>query len=735
MKTGLSAGHAAACGLAGVLIVLLPLGAGAGQPQSSGPDRAGRALPAVEVTFNHDIAPLLWERCAGCHRPGQPAPFSLITYQDAVRHATQIAEVTRRRYMPPWKPDPGVGEFEDQRRLSDEEIAMIDRWVRGGRPEGEPADLPPAPRWPAEWRLGPPDVIVGLPAPYITEPEGSDLFRTFVIPIPVRERKYVRAVEFDPGQTKAVHHANLKIDATRSSRWLDEQVPGPGYEGAGARGAQFPDGHFLGWTPGQSPRVAAPGVSWRLDPASDLVLELHMMTTGKPEAVQPRIGLYFIDQPPARLPYMIRLGRQDIDIPPGDPRYVRSDSYVLPVDVEIIALQPHAHNLARAVRAAAVLPDGSISELIAISDWDTRWQDVYRLRRPFVAPKGTRLTMEYIYDNSAANIRNPNRPPRRVTFGQTSAAEMGDLWLQVMPRNAADRHRLHRDYAPKMLFEDIRGLEKIIELQPTDGRLHADLGFCYLEDGRSAEALIHLTEAARLGPYSPGAQYDVGTLLLGLRRFPEAREFLNRALALKPDFPEALNNLGVVSHAQRRFAEALGWYERSLGFDPDNAEAHYNAGRALVALDDGDAARRHFDHALRQRPDDAGIHVSLGSLLASRQEIEPALVHYRRALELNPDLPPALVDLAWILATSDSARVRAPEEAVRLAERATELTGRQNATVLDTLAIAYAASGHTERAIATAEEALKLATGSGLRELAERIRLRLSAYRQSVKLN
>jgi tetratricopeptide (TPR) repeat protein len=224
-------------------------------------------------------------------------------------------------------------------------------------------------------------------------------------------------------------------------------------------------------------------------------------------------------------------------------------------------------------------------------------------------------------------------------------------------------------------------------------------------------------------------------LLLGLRRFPEAREFLNRALSLKPDFPEALNNLGVVSHAQRRFGEALSWYQRSLAIDPRNAEAHYNAGRALVALEDGDTALRHFDQALRQRPDDAGIHVSIASLLASRQEIEPAVVHYRRALELNPNLPAALVDLAWILATSDRALVRAPDEAVRLAEHATDLTGRQNATVLDTLAVAYSASGRTDLAIAAAEEALQLATGSDSRELAERIRLRLSAYRQSVNPN
>ncbi len=708
--------------LTAICIGLLGRGAAAAQPRAPG---------APAITFNRHIAPILFQHCAPCHRPDQVAPFSLTSYEDAARHATQIAEATKRRYMPPWKPEPGYGEFEGVRRLTADQIDLIQRWVAGGRVRGNAAGLPPLPAAASGWRLGTPDVVLTLSDAYVLEPDGRDVFRTFVVPIPKTERRYVRALDFHPGAPRAVHHANLKIDATRSSRWFDEQEPGPGYEGAGARGAQFPDGHFLGWTPGQSPRVAPEGLSWRLEPSSDLIIELHMTPTGRRELVQPRVALYFTDKPPERRPYMLRLGRQDIDIPAGASRYVSTDTYVLPVDVDIVAVQPHAHGLAKEVRGYATLPDGTTKWLVFIREWDTKWQDVYRFRDPVPAPRGTRLTMEYAYDNSEGNVRNPYNPPRRVTFGQTSSSEMGDLWLQVMPRSAEERRALEQDFAPKMLREDIAGLQKMLEIEPDDPRLHADLGFCYIEAGRTADALAHLERAARLDPSSAGAQYDAGTLLLKLRSFGRARDYLARAAALKPDFAEALNNLGVASHAEGKLDEALEWYTRALAIDRQNADALYNKGRALAARGDNDAALEHYRRALDLKPDDAVTHASIASLLASRQEIDRAIVHYRRALQADPDLPAALVDLAWILATSDRPGVQAPEEAVRLAERASQVTGGSSPTVLDTLAAAYAASGQLGPAVATAEEALALAAKEGSADLAERIRMRVDVYRQA----
>jgi tetratricopeptide (TPR) repeat protein len=662
----------------------------------------GVALNAATVTFARDIAPIVFEHCASCHRPGQAAPFSLLTYDEVRRRAQLIAVVTKSRSMPPWKPEPGYGEFAGERRLSDRQVELIQQWVELGTPEGDVHDLPPTPQWVGDWQLGKPDLVVSMPEPYLLGSDGPDVFRTFVIPIEVPTGRFVKGLEFHPGVPRAVHHANVKIDRTRSSRRLDDDDPGPGFDGGGGRGALFPDGHFLGWTPGQAPHMLD-DTAWWLEVGSDLVVEVHMMPTGKPERVQLRVGLFFTDDPPLRVPYMVRLGRQSIDIPAGTRDYRVTDSYVLPVDVEVLSVQPHAHNLAREMKGFARLPDGTTTSLIYIRDWDFRWQDVYRFRRPISLPRGTTLTMQYTYDNSADNIRNPNRPPKRVTFGQTTASEMGDLWLQLAARTSSDRAALDVDYAPKMLQEDIAGDEKALEINPNAARLHADLAFCYLAAGRTAEAIVQLEEAVRLEPSSAHAQYDLGTTLLKQKRLDDAAEHFDRALRLKPDFSEAYNNRGAVQALQGRTDEAIASYTEAVRLNAANVEARDNLASALVTR---------------------------ASLLAQRNRIDEAIVHYRRALQLNADLPAALVDLAWILATSERHDVRAPDEAVRLAEHAAQVTKQQDALVLDTLAVTYFSASRLDRAISTAQAALDLASTTGRDDLAADIRRRLESFKR-----
>ena len=663
---------------------------------------AGATLDAATVTFTRDIAPIVFAHCATCHRPGEPAPFSLLTYDDVRRRARQVALLTKNRSMPPWKPEPGYGEFAGARRLSDQQVELIRQWVELGAPEGDASDLPPAPRWASGWQLGTPDLVVAMPEPYLLRSDGPDVFRTFVIPIELPDGRYVKGLEFHPSVPRAVHHANVKIDLTRSSRRLDDDDPGAGFDGGGGRDATFPDGHFLGWTPGQVAHMLE-DTAWRLKAGSDLVVEVHMMPTGKPERVQVSVGLFFTDEPPLHVPYMVRLGRQSIDIPAGARDYTVTDSYVLPVDVEVLSVQPHAHNLAREMKGFARLPDGTTTWLIYIREWDFRWQDVYRYSRPISLPRGTTLTMQYTYDNSADNIRNPNRPPKRVTFGQTTASEMGDLWLQLSAPTGRDRAVLDRDYAPKMLQEDIAGDEKSLEVNPNDARLHADLAFCYLAAGRAADAIAQFEIAVRLEPISAHAHYDFGTTLLNQKRLDEAAGHFDRALRLKPDFSEAHNNRGAVHALQGKMDEAITSYTEALRLNASNVEARDNLAAALAAR---------------------------GSVLARRDQIDEAIAHYRRALQLNADLPAALVDLAWILATSDRRDVRAPEEAVRLAERAAYLTNDQDALVLDTLAMAYFSADRRDRAISTAQAALELASRSGRDQLAADIGQRLESYRR-----
>lgn len=651
---------------------------------------------ASTPTFSRDVAPILFRNCAGCHHPGTNAAFSLLTYEEVRPLAKRIASATKSRYMPPWKPDPGYGDaFQDVRRLNEEEIATIERWVSSGAMKGDPADLPATPRWSDGWRLGTPDVVIRMGEPYDLRADGPDVFRNFVLPIPVSGIRYVKALEFIPG-TRAVHHANLRIDETPTSRQRDDEDPAPGYDGLIASTARYPDGYFLGWTPGQLPPMS-PELAWPLSPASDMVVQLHLRPIGQVERVQVAIGLYFASGPPRLTPAMLRLGKQYIDIPPGAKEYVVTDSYVLPVDVNVHAVQPHAHYRAKRIEGFATLPDGTTKWLLRISDWDFDWQDTYRYAKPFPLPKGTTLAMRYTYDNSAANRRNPQLPPRRVRWGQNSTDEMGDLWIQVVVHSGTDLDLLVRDFRQKVFREDILGYESVLGVTPDDVSLHDDVALLYLAVGRVADAITHFSKSVSLAPNSAATHFNLGTVLAATSRIDEAIAKYRQALQLRPDYAFAHNNLGSVLFARGQIEEAAVHLRRALDITPNYPEAHYNMARMLLTQGRASEARD----------------------------------HYRTALDLRPDWPPVLGDAAWLLATHPDSRLRDPSLAISFAERAAALTNSRNPVFLDVLAAAYAAAGSFEKAVASAQAARNLIpTGDSAATSAISERLRLYEQRR-----
>jgi tetratricopeptide (TPR) repeat protein len=677
------------------------------------------------TTFTKHVAPIVFARCAPCHRPGGPAPFSLVTYEEVRRRAAQIGEVTKNRYMPPWKPEPGVGEFVGNRRLSDGEIATIDAWVRGGAPEGDPAALPKVPRWAPGWQLGEPDLIVSVPE-YTLRPDGLDVFRNFVVSIPGDQTRFVRGLEFRPG-TSAIHHANIRIDYTPASRRLDAADPDAGYEGLILHSADYPDGHFLGWTPGQYTPLAPRGLAWRLNPGGDFVVQLHMRPTGKPERIRPAIGIFLTNDAPTIVPAMLRLGRQNIDIPPGVAEYRSSDSYTLPVDVQVQAIQPHSHYRAREVKAWAVLPDGATRSLIYISRWDFAWQDVYRVAQPFWLPAGARLFTEYVFDNSVNNPRNPEVPPARVLWGFKSSDEMGDVWIQVLTRNDADRVRLVSDFDRKATAEDIVGYETRIGVDPTYAVLHDDVAVLYLELGQPEQAAAHFEKVVGLRPDSAVARYNHGTALEAAGRFAEATAAYEAALRIEPEYGAAHVNLGNMILRDRGVAEATGHYQEAVRLDPENAEAHNNLGRMLMVKGESVEAIDRLTRALRLRPSYVEAHFNLAGALAGNGKPREAVEHYTQALRLRPDWPPALIELAWLMSTYPDARIRRPAEAVRLATRAVELSQRNDAVALDALAAAYASAGAFDKAVSTASAAADLAAKTAPERVAD-IRRRVALY-------
>lgn len=651
------------------------------------------------VTFDKDVAPIIWSRCAGCHRPNASGPFSLITYDDVKRRKTLVANVTARRVMPPWKPLPGKGDFADARRLTDEELVTLQQWIAEGVPEGSGADLPPLPTWESGWQLGAPDLVISMADAYDVPPEdasGSDVFRTFVLPIPNERARYVRAIEFRPDNPRVVHHANIGVDRTRSSRRLDGKDGVPGYAGGMVQDARYPEGQMLGWTPGQAPHAVPAGMQWRLDPGSDLVAQMHLQPTGKHERLKVSVGLFFTDEPPSRTPLGLRLGSETIDIPAGTGDYAIEDSYVLPVDVELLAVQPHAHNLARHMSARASLPDGTVLPLIEIDDWDFRWQDVYRYRTPVALARGTTISMRYSYDNSAGNARNPHHPPSRVVWGQNTSDEMGDLWLQIAPRDPADLAALTQDVRRKASVEDLAAYTKLLKADPGNPLRHDAVASLSFDAGRIDEAIEHYERSLELNPASAPTHYNLGIAYAARGHRDEARTEFQKAVDLDPDYSQAHNNLGAILSVSGDVVGALEHYKRAVQLRPDNVEGRKN----------------------------------FGALLSANGQPGEAAAQFREALALSPDSVPALAGLAWIRATSWNAALRDGDEAVTLAERAAARSGRHDLSVLDALAAAYASVGRFDDAVETANAATAQADSVGMNDVAARFRERAGIYRR-----
>jgi mono/diheme cytochrome c family protein len=404
------------------------------------------AAAAEKVTFSEHIAPIVFANCASCHRPGEAAPFSLLSYEDVRKRGALIVSVTKSRYMPPWHAEHGYGEFSDERRLTDQQIATLDQWVKAGMPQGDPAKTPPLPKFPEGWRLGKPDLILEMPEAFDLPASGPDIYRNFVIPSKLTEDKWVRAVEFRPSARKAVHHVLFAWDGSGSARKMEGRDGKPGFGGmsaVGVAGATGQAGGLGGAAVGTTAQFLPDGLAFPLPKGSDILLQMHFHLTGKPEREKSTIGLYFADKAPDRpiqsvqLPALFGVGA-GIDIPAGEKNFVVEDSVTLPVDVKAYLANAHAHYLAKEMKATATLPDGKVQPLLWIKDWDFNWQDRYTYKDPVSLPKGTRIDVRITYDNSQDNPRNPSYPPKRAQWGEQSFDEMGSITIAVTTQNKED---------------------------------------------------------------------------------------------------------------------------------------------------------------------------------------------------------------------------------------------------------------------------------------------------------
>ena len=523
--------------------------------------------PPGQLTFNKDIAPILFRHCAGCHRPGEVAPFSLLTYQQVKARTNDIVKVTASRYMPPWLPEHNGPALADERRLTEDEIGVIGQWVEEGAAEGSASDLPPLPQWTEGWQLGTPDLVAEMPVAYTLPAEGRDVYRNFVIPLSLTTRRYVRAVEFKPN-TKVFHHIFIRFDRSGQSRRLDAQDAEPGFGGMSLPpSAETPGGHFLSWQPGRGPTRSPDGLAWPLEPNSDLILQAHLQPSGKPETVRPGIGFYFTERAPTNTAFKVVLGSIDIDIPAGATNYPIQDSYVLPVDAQVLAVLPHAHYLGKEMQGAAVLPNGETRSLLSIKEWDFNWQSDYRYREAIHLPKGTRLGMRFTYDNSSQNIRNPNQPPVRVRFGLQTTDEMGELWLQLLPRDTDDLRVLQADYDRRLVQEILAYNELMLRQNPTNAHAHVQYAKALAVLGRRAESMAHFQQAVRIDPDQEEGHYHIGVLLME-SDLAGAEKSFTETIRVNPENFKARNNLGLVLMNLNRNVEAEAQFQAALKLNP-----------------------------------------------------------------------------------------------------------------------------------------------------------------------
>jgi len=575
------------------------------------------------VTFSRDIAPILFAHCAPCHHPGGPAPFSLLTYAEARARARLMAETTERRVMPPWQPLPEGPAFKGERRLRDAELQLLRQWVAQGAPEGDTRDLPPRPTVASGWQLGEPDLVVSMAAPFDLPAGGPDSFRNVVLPVPTGARRYVQAVEFRPGNARVVHHARVMVDDTGESQRRDAADPAPGFPGMDTPGARFPDGYFLGWAPGKVPKREA--TSWPLEPGTDLVVQLHLRPTGRPERVQVSVGLYFSDTPPAFTPVMLQLGARTLDIAPGDRSYVVTDTYVLPVTASAVRIAPHAHYLARDMVLRATPPGGAPVTLLHIPDWDFNWQDDYDYQQPVVLPAGTTLEMRFTYDNSAENPRNPHTPPRRVTFGSQASDEMCELLVQLVPASTADLPRLQADIHRKTLEVETAELAKRVADLPGDVDARLSLGAIHMQAGRWNDGAREFEAAVRLAPEHAIANYNAGQVAFARRDYDVARQRLERATRLRPDLVEAQTTLGIILEMRGEPAAAAAHYRAALANRPGHVPAATNLARALMRSGSWTEAMTVLERALAARSRDPALLEVLAQARAGAGRQPPVL--------------------------------------------------------------------------------------------------------------
>ncbi|HJQ22266.1 MAG TPA: cytochrome c [Blastocatellia bacterium] len=393
---------------------------------------SGRATEKTAgVTFTKDVAPIIQKNCQVCHRPGEVAPMSLLTYKEVRPWAKSIREKVLKREMPPWFADPTHGEFSNDCRLSQKEIDTLVAWVDDGAKEGDPKDLPPNPKFPEGWQIGKPDLTLAMTDEYAVPTEGVIPYKYFAVPTNFTEDKYVQFAEIRAGDRSHVHHVIVSVQYPGQG-----QLPPAGeittealaalrqrLVGQQARGGEESDGRVVGWAPGEAPLILRPGQAKLIKKGSVLILQVHYTTNGQPGRDRTTVGFIFSKTPVAKRVITAGAAAHNLVIPPGDPNYESTSSFTFKEDSHIESLHPHMHLRGKDFLYRLVYPDGTSKILLSVPRFDFGWQLTYFLKEPLAVPKGSRLDIVAHHDNSAKNKFNPD-PSKEVHWGDQTWDEM-----------------------------------------------------------------------------------------------------------------------------------------------------------------------------------------------------------------------------------------------------------------------------------------------------------------------
>ena len=393
----------------------------------------GLAVAAVP-TFSKDVAPIVQQRCQGCHRPGEAAPFSMLSYKDARPWAASIKEAVQTRKMPPWFADPHYGQFANDRTMPQAEIETIVAWVNGGAPEGNPKDLPKAIGFVDGWNIGKPDLTVAMPAKYEVPATGTIDYQYILVPLNLAEDKWIQAAEVRPGNRALVHHVIAYVRPP-GSNWMKGAQPGIPYRPQ--KGEQGANEFLVGYAPGAAPNPYPEGRGKLIKAGSDIILQIHYTANGKPGTDQSSIGLLYSKAPVRERVYTIAATTNKFVIPPGDPNYEVKASFEFGADTKVTMLAPHMHLRGKDFLFKATYPTGESQIILNVPHYDFNWQLKYDPKQELIMPKGSKIECVAHYDNSPNNPNNPD-PTKEVRYGDQSWEEMMFGFFDVAIESSKD---------------------------------------------------------------------------------------------------------------------------------------------------------------------------------------------------------------------------------------------------------------------------------------------------------